>query len=290
MNPGILLGDDDLVSPVVAAASDAKVTVVDIDTEVLARARRVAHELEAEILTVHADISAGALNLPVMDIVVCDPYPSGDGSFEAFFWRQAISCLRPGGLLITTVAPSHKPERYAWGALTQLEKLSLHLIDLKADFGCYEVFDFELSDIERSILGDIGGICEISHTKSLLTARLGFESTTRPATGESDIDFERWTSAALSHYLTQQAGVARQANIAELRGPSAVSAEGAPGDFSGATSWMVTADLVERITPYLPAGRQSELASFRGAQAIDSNEFSLVLRAIESWERWRLDG
>jgi predicted methyltransferase len=285
----VFLGDDDLVSPLVAAAvPGGSVTVADIDAQVLAQAERVAAELGGELATVHADLSGAALELPPADIVVCDPYPSGDGSFEAFFWLQANACLRSGGLLITTIAPSHKPEIFSRGALGQLDRLSFQILDLKANFGRYEVFGFEFTPAERAIMHDLGGACTISHTKSLVTARAPEGGVSGSKVEAADIDFVRWSSATLSHYLTLQAGVAEQVDIANSRGLSRLAAEERPGTPEGMVLSDLRPALAGRIAPYLPESRGS-LAVLLAEGSADSSEFGLALRAIESWERWRLE-
>lgn len=282
----IFLGDDDLVSPVVAATTGWRVIVVDIDGEVLKRASHIANCLGAHIEPVHADLSETPAGLDPSDIVVCDPYPSGDGSFEAIFWQQALTSLRVGGLLITTVAPSHKPEGYARGALAQLDNLGLQLIDLKADFGCYEIFDFELVKFERDTCADIGCSSTVSHTKSLLTARMVEEY---PAPKYETVDFRRWTSATLSHYLTRQAGATAQLAIASTRCPSSYKDMDSTHRNPSEAFVNQASDLPNRIGAYLPQKNARELASI--IQTIDeSSRLGLALRAIESWERWRLDG
>jgi hypothetical protein len=290
LSPGAtvaFLGDDDLVSPLMAAAGNgARVLVVDIDRAVIDCVRRVAADLGAELSARQADLSAdpstadpstadpstGSPTGLTADLVVCDPFPSGDGSFESLFWVEGVKMLRPGGLLVSTVAPSHKPERYARGALSRLESLDLQLIDLKADFGRYEVFDFELVAVERAFLAELGLVATISHTKSMLTARYLGNATLDAG---PPVDFARWSAAASAHYLTAQAGRRRQLDLTRRRGPSPPAGEPPAGP---------TPSEPTPAEPGAPTERAGLTDLTDAAGWLD-----LARRAIESWERWRLD-
>jgi predicted methyltransferase len=288
----VFLGDDDLVSPIVAATTGWRTVVIDIDLGVLATAQRVASQLGAEIEVRHADLAAGSLGLgAVADIVVADPFPSGDGSFESVFWAQGARLLRPEGFLVTTVAPSHKPHDYALGALDALTKTGFYTVDLKADFGRYEVFDFEFVEFERALVQRFGGACSIAHTKSLLTGRM--HGRPRGTTSSEDFDFSNWTAAAVSHYLTQQAGADEQIRIADDRGVYRVHDAGLGPPAKGSSAARPVGSDEKSARKGQPptqvhAAPLVERATAIGAPA--DSHVGLVLRAIESWERWRLDG
>ena len=212
------LGDDDLVSPLIAAGlPNWRIEVIDIDRTVLNQAHSIAQQLGGSLSVHHIDLSqadSGWSNR--FDIVVCDPFPSGDGSFESMFWGHAARMLRPEGMLVTTIAPSHKPTPYSAGALKMLHLLGFCPIDIQADHGKYEVFDFELTDFEKNILSELGLESNISHTKSLVTAELTHTTASTP--GQAKFNFREWNLATAEHYLTLQAGLADQLKIANERG------------------------------------------------------------------------
>jgi predicted methyltransferase len=297
----LFLGDDDLVSPLVAVSTGWNVLVFDIDKEVLDRAQTVSQDLGISLSTRHVDLSHKAdLLSGESDIVVCDPFPSADGSFESMFWLQAIRCLRRGGILVTTIAPSHKSEEYARGALSLLGHLGLQLIDLKSDFGRYEIFDFELVQVERELMGRLGVEATVSHTKSLLAAR--YLGQGDPGM-EQSVNFARWSDAARSHYLTLQAGLSQQVELARHRGVS---------QSTGETNPDCIAPMLSEVYGYQSSEGRARLLSdaFKAQSGISSktnvdssvsvqiggsylNDSSgwieLALRAIESWERRRFD-
>jgi hypothetical protein len=263
----IFLGDDDLVSPLVAAADVGSVLTIDIDRAVVDGVKQVAAVLRAELTTLHEDVSAnGTLSECNATVVICDPFPSADGSFERMFWLRAASCLCLNGILITTVAPSHKPEEYASGALSALRELGFQLLDLRPNFGQYEVFDFEFVAAERMLMRDLGLRAGVSHTKSLLAARL----VGRPSAAHSQqLDFRRWTEATKRHYLTQQAGLAEQQHIIQERGTG--------GDWT------------RREIVSSAKGAASVLGSCPSADWEQADWLDLAQRAVESWRRHRLD-
>jgi len=296
----VFLGDDDLVSPLVAVGCKRPVVVFDIDLAVVERTQEVAGALGGSVQAYHSDISGETPAVDVRtDIVVCDPFPSGDGSFEGMFWRSTAALLNSEGLLVTTVAPSHKPESYARGALRMLDRAGFTLLDLRADLGQYELFEFELVDLERRLLRQLRLTSTVAHTKSLLAARHdGFAESSVPA-----LDFARWTSAAYSHYLTGQAGAVEQIELTRQRGvagldPPPVLADALrPGLLLPATlrssaaddprSWcgqfglpITEAELVEL---------KSLTTAPRRTLSDECGWLTLMVRAIESWERWRLD-
>lgn len=258
----LFMGDDDLVSPLVAAASDCAVNVFDIDQAVLDCAERAARELGSQLSARQVDLSVGAAtDVGTAAVVICDPFPSADGSFERMFWETAAAYLRPKGILISTLAPSHKPEQYAQGALSVLSELGFQLMDLRADFGRYEVFEFEFVPVELELLRELGLQSTISHTKSLFAARRVGDAHRAES---RQLNFAGWSAAAQAHYLTVQAGTERQRLIAEQRGP-----RGAGGGSDEA--------------------RESDAESSIGSPGPTPDWFDLALRAIESWERHRFD-
>ncbi len=296
----VFLGDDDLVSPLVAAASDWPVKVIDIDRAVVDGAIRVAMDLGGQLTALHADLSAGSESREeAATIVVCDPFPSADGSFEEMFWRKASNILQRGGLLITTAAPSHKPEQYAHGALSLLPELGFQLIDLRANFGRYELFGFELAAVELDLLRELDITCTVSHTKSLLAARyLG----TAHESNFTNIDFAKWSAATQSHYLTTQAGIQQQLDIVKQRGPAnhtnaidAVQETNQSIRARSITGRSSTSSISAAGDPFGDAFSEAERNSLRNfmdaSTGIDANSgwLDLALRAIESWNRLRFD-
>jgi hypothetical protein len=310
----IFLGDDDLVGPLVAALAPGwTVHIADIDRAVLEIAKAMAASQGARIITHHLDLSQAVLDFDDgCDIVVCDPNPSADGSSEGVFWSQAAAILHSGGTLITTSSPSHKPVHYGAGALRALAERDLHVVDLRTDFGRYELFDFDLVLAERDMLASHGLQCRIHHTKSLLAARRGRQ----PATSvPAAFDFDGWTRAASSHYLTVQAGQNDQEQIARRRAPSTPSSTqdemNTPGR-SGLRVDLIATDLEPLVSqinhgtkPAAIVDTAARILRRRGAAASteeilellrlanDSQipedgllaPLGLALRALDSWER-----
>jgi hypothetical protein len=319
----VFLGEDDLVSPLVAASCpQLNVHVYDIDAAVLETAERVSGGLGAKLQTHQADLSKAVLeHAEQADVVVSDPFPTGDGSFEAMFWSQVARILKPRGISITTIAPSHKPIGFDRAALVRQQELGLALIDLQADLGRYETFPFELSEYERQVLQRLGLKSTVSMTKSLMAA----VKVAPPIVGNGkvgpDFDFAAWSSATADHYLTHQAGKAEQQDLAANRG--AASTAETSGDRSEKKKSGMRADLVlpdsARATLHQmlsSAGSDDQIRqSWRGAfseasipildeelhelirlsksaevsQAGALAELGLMVRAIESWERKRMD-
>lgn len=308
------LGDDDLVSPLVAALAPGwTVHVADIDRAVLDTARNIAAGHGAQVRTHHVDLSQVALDFAdSCDLVVCDPNPSADGASEGVFWSQAALLLRPEGVLVTTSSPSHKPVHYSAGALRALPERDLNLLDLRTDYGRYELFDFDLVAAERKMLAAHGWQCRVHHTKSLLAAqRGGGPITSVPTT----FDFAGWTRGASTHYLTLQAGRQNQEEIARRRGPVAATggdAEAAAPVRGGMRVELIAAELeplvtqvrqgaepatlvadAERILRGLgadpAAGETAELLRLANEPQIPEDgplaTLGLALRALDSWER-----
>jgi len=310
----VFFGDDDLVSPLFAAVAGGwSVHVADIDQGVLDTAQRVAKELGTTITVHHADISQiTAAWTDSYDIVVSDPFPSGDGSFEAMFWARAARVLRPGGISVTTIAPSHKPVGYDRQALSRQAEIGLLLIDLQADFGS---FDFEFTPFEKRIMNENRLASSISQTKSIMAARKPRSWQPCKPDGSNDFDFKKWSAATLNHYLTVQAGVDEQQRLAAARGVGApvVTGDAAPqglrvdlivpaelrsqialesGDptADGARAWEA---VLARVGAVSTADERRELVRLASIADVQSDgpltELGLAIRAIESWERWRLD-
>lgn len=311
------LGDDDLTSPIFAALVPGWEThVADIDKGVLEEAELVSKELDSKVYTHQVDLSQNSFSSPgSFDIAVCDPFPSGDGNFEAMFWHSTTQLLRPGGILITTVAPSHKPISYSSGALSQLNRLGFYLLDLQADYGRYEVFDFEFIPFEKNVISRLGLHSSISQTKSILTAVY------RPSNEEYetvDFNFVRWSKAATMHYLTVQAGISKQLEISQSRGLKGLADETQKEALQGGlkVKSILPSDLrkADVFTPHLDSSHIVSvcldlLSEHYGVEATDKEseelyrlaksstlssenelaQLGLAIRAIESWERWQFD-
>lgn len=309
------LGDDDLVSPLVAAwLPNWRVEVFDIDKVVLHEAQSVARQLGGNIIIRHIDVSqTNSEWTNQFDIVVCDPFPSGDGSFENMFWRQAAKILRPEGKLITTIAPSHKPTFYGVGALNMLNLLGFSLLDIQADAGKYEIFDFEFTDFEQSVLSKLDLVSNISHTKSLITVELVHPTAYTIDETRFNFDFNKWNQSVASHYLTQQAGISDQLNIANKRGlyvidninfneqrnglrvesvfPNNLRMDPDANKFLCTKYW---AEIITTLFKVIPAqDEMEELVRLAQSSEIKTTgrlaQLGLAIRAIESWQRWRFD-
>ena len=308
------LGDDDLVSPLVAGLAPGwTVHLADIDRAVLDTAQGIAAGEGAQVVTHHVDLSQVALDFAgSCDLVVCDPNPSADGASEGVFWSHAAVLLRPGGTLVTTSSPSHKPVHYSSGALHALAERDLNLLDLRTDFGRYELFDFDLVAAERKMLAAHGFQCQVHHTKSLLAAQRGGGPV---AAAPTTFDFEGWSRGASTHYLTLQAGQQNQEQIARQRGPAAPArgdAEPATPVRGGLRVELVAPELEPLVTQVRQGTEPAMLVDtaariLRGLGADPSTEetfellrlandpqipedgplapLGLALRALDSWER-----
>jgi len=307
----LLLGDDDAVSPLIAyLIPDANLVVIDIDQAVLSMLEELARGLRVRITTIHHDLSEGAPPLGRIrpTSVVCDPFPTADGSFEAAFWTVAAALLPEHGSLFTTTQPSHKPLGYSWRAQQRLEELGFVITGAEAVASAYELFDFELTAYERDLVAGSGLMMYVSHTKSLLHAIKVREF--RPPADQTD-------ALAVSplnmgdHYLTQQVGLNTQREIVRTRGPrpkapAAVpalassasvrldpyvifrppgpAAAASPGDQSlSALSWQryeyeLAADEEELLTALADG---VDLASLD----LEEQRLALCVRAIQSWTR-----
>jgi predicted methyltransferase len=313
----IFFGDDDLVSPLLAAAAPGwKVHVVDIDRAVLDKAEQIAKDLGGRLTTHHSDLSAlDATWADSYDVVVSDPFPSGDGSFETMFWGQAARVLQLGGVSVTTIAPSHKPLEYSSCSISRQTELGFYLMDIQADFGLYESFEFEFTAFECGILERARQSSTVSQTKSIMAARKLHKQSLRIAEAQKDFDFTRWMESTLGHYLTIQAGVEDQQRIAATRGlpkmlnmtasdkrglkvklilPAELRSE-FENESRGAAEqpvrkWSLLLATMG-VTPNV--GELDELVRLESSAALRSDgslaELGLAIRAMESWGRWRLD-
>lgn len=314
------LGDDDLVSPLVSAfAPHWDVHVVDIDAEILSRASSIAAQLDTQVQLHHSDLASAAADSPLKsDIAVGDPFPSGDGSFEEVFWGVAARILQPQGTLVTTIAPSHKPLSYSLGALKKLQNLGFCLKDLRENFGEYEVFDFEFLPYEKRILDTWALESHVSHTKSLLSAHYVPESNQTGEGQSPSFAYQHWMWSAAAHYLTLQAGQDDQIQIANSRGVASIKEQDSKNvreaeglsisvmipqplreklrSLSGSPSDLV-ADCVRVLEEHFhvrPTDAEiAELIRISNSASLTTDgqlaQLGLSIRAIESWERWRLD-
>jgi len=306
----VFLGDDDLVSPIVASAAPGwTVHVVDIDNGVLEAAQRTAEGLGTRVLIHHGDLSQIVLDLESScDVAVSDPFPSGDGSFEGVFWSHVARILRPGGVSVTTLSPSHKPLSFAAGALQSQQSLGLCLMDLRADFGRYEAFEFEYTPFEQSMLKSHGLVSTIAFTKSLMAARKLLPQ--KDSASKTQFDFSTWSAATLGHYLTQQAGVEKQRSIAQERGFGLPDGSAVPPkqglkvelllppalrqDVSRAGNTLQTWTSVLGSLGASPSEMEvREIVRLSVSADVQPEgplaQLGLAIRALESWERWRLD-
>jgi hypothetical protein len=306
----IFLGDDDLVSPVLAACLPRwKVHVVDIDRMVLAAVTDLSSKLGGEVSIEHADLTRNdSTPAGIWDVVVTDPFPSGDGSFEGPFWQRAVGKLKKDGLLVTTVGPSHKPREFAAGALHLLRQLGFETCDMRAASAIYEVFPFEFVPYEQQVLESLRLSSTVSHTKATICARRCFV----PRSPTPVFDLSAWQSAAQNHYLTVQAGIDDQRALAAARGPSRTFTPARAGTSLGLRIDLLAstqqpdardhgASCVGRLLDSLqndgaprPSREEAgELERLERSSDISEDgplaQLGLAIRAIESWTRWRLD-
>jgi hypothetical protein len=216
----VLFGDDDLVSPLLAAKlPDWHVTAIDIDADVLQRIDSVAKQLGSTVDTIHADLATWRLIGEPPDIVVCDPFPTKDGSFERIFWVPAASILRAGGMLVSTSLPSHKPTNYSADIAGLLRRLDFSIVDQRMSGGTYEVYDFDLLPQERAILQRLKLHCTVHHTKALFAAeKLTDRAPPSDLRVEEDV-MKQWMRRFSGHYLTVAAGKDVQAQLSIRRSP-----------------------------------------------------------------------
>lgn len=323
----VFLGDDDLVSPIVAAALPrALIHVFDIDAAVLEKATDTASALGASLQTDHADLSKAVLTLKGRaDVTVSDPFPSGDGSFEMMFWGQVAHILKIGGISISTIGASHKPVGFDAAALRVQQSLGLALLDLRDSFGRYETFPFEFSTWEENYMKSRQLLSRVSQTKSLMTSQKLTEAVAHEAS--APFDFDEWSAATESHYLTIQAGTDAQKTLASERGTAAVaraefdherhekdqgfdtmalfhllspdqtvwSQESGVELLSHSQAKTPTALVKELIRQFALPVSDAEVTELErlSASATVSTDYSLAeiglaVRALESWERMKL--
>ena len=149
--------------------------------------------LGGQVTTLQIDLSDSQSldSVPKVDMVVCDPYPSADGSFESMFWSRARKILGQRSILITTLSPSHKPTDFSRPALRTLHDLGFTLLDLRADYGLYESFGFEFTEVERQMLAKYKLESTISHSKSLMAAEMTQRSYIEPIDFDPDASIRR---------------------------------------------------------------------------------------------------
>ncbi|MGH8545677.1 MAG: bis-aminopropyl spermidine synthase family protein [Gammaproteobacteria bacterium] len=311
----LFIGDDDLVSPVLAALSPGwSVEVVDIDGAVLDRVAEVATGLDTTVTCLHGSVES----LPAdvrgpYDVVITDPFPSGDGSFEREFWWSATTVLRPGGSLVTTVAPSHKPLAFSRGALRAMDALGFVLRAMLDGHELYEVFEFELTDLERQIIRAHSISTTISHTKTLAIANYCPGANVQQRT---PFDYAAWQTQLEHHYLTIQAGLDEQRALSRARLPEippyqaptdagpgmgpellwpsgereALRAEIGPLTGETMQSWRTA--IADRTMVELTDNDMYAIRTYTQTSRFDLDNpevvrVALALRSIESWDRWR---
>lgn len=308
------LGDDDMVSPLVAVAYPRwSVEVFDIDDAVLKRAAIISDKLNSRVGCHHVDLSLdNSAWRNAFDIVICDPFPSVDGSFEGMFWAHAKAMLQTGGVLISTIAPSHKPLEFSVGALNKLLQLGFCIRDLRSDYGKYEIFDFEFTSFEKKIITEYHINPHISHTKSLFSARL-IAKTNFAMNNKSGFDFKEWTAGIANHYLTLQAGIDKQLEIASSRGlyrinkssiesqkyrfrvetliPHQLRPKVSEDRIFLADYWEGFFEKAIHVRPTTKELREIINLLRKGDLSMESElpELGLAIRILESWERGRFD-
>jgi hypothetical protein len=187
------------------------------------------------------------------------------------------------------------------------------VIDLQADFGVYESFDFEFTPFEKGILARNHLRSTVAQTKSILTACKVAELNGACSTAAS-LDFDKWTAAATDHYLTIQAGVEEQVRLAAERGLQPAQFNNGPSR-GLRTELIVPSNLREKVPRNSALNTEEKLAAWQTvlsemdvvASPGELNELinlsatgqippdgplaplGLAIRAIESWERKRLD-
>jgi hypothetical protein len=203
-NPRVLfLGDDDLASIAFAAIRpDARITVVDIDPQVLAALQEMASVIGVEIEFVARDLfSPNEAPLPaVYDCFVADPYPTPDASFELAFIRAGFCALRgtPDAFGLVTFAPSHKHGRF--GRIL-LDRLGCSVRETIANAVEYDVIDGEFTTPETEYLRSVlRGERGMSHQKSYVVAASG--------QWREDVRFDvgGWLQALRNHELSARLG------------------------------------------------------------------------------------
>jgi hypothetical protein len=298
----VFLGDDDLVSPYVAKKLKGwKVIVVDIDISVLKEAENIAEKLNANIYTIHADLCQTDIkSIGNADVVVCDPFPSKDGSFEGFFWAKCSDILVENGILITTISPSHKPRTYSYGAQVELLNQGYIIEQLNDSFGKYEVFPFEFTDTEVLFIELNKLKSTVSHTKSILSARYypNLRNKTVP-----NFDFKSWVESTESNYLLKQAGLEKQRELSALRGISNSEETFPEPNIGFDISYLIphlmrekhleVVDTIKAINDYVNSlgltvlpGEIEELYRLNKSNTFEpceENIIALIVRALESW-------
>jgi hypothetical protein len=310
--PIVFLGEDDATSPLVALLEPQReIVVIDVDSAVLEMVGELATRLGSRLSVIHHDLSQGLPQLGCSPAaIVCDPFPTRDGSFERAFWTEAAEAIADDRLLFTTSHPSHKPAAFARQALRALDHAGFVLVDVVRNAGEYETFDFELMKFERRTLEALGLSMETSHTKSLICAR----KVTEPDVPDQTVLRESPLDMA-THYLTQQYGTDEQIRLAQSRGRGQEHVERIT---SGSTAPFLTVPALlkgmgsdvdqARFAELLDAGNSVAICDYLAAvgglictlsdaqllvslhrgqipETLPAERLALVVRALESWHR-----
>lgn len=272
----IFVGDDDLVSPLVAAqlGRRAEIVVVEVDGTVLADVDRVGVALgQCEIVAVHSDVEDYRSESHA-HVVVADPFPTYDGSFEAVFWSRARNLLTPGGVLVSTMDPSHKPPGYSAHAAMKLSRLGFDLVEWHPASARYESFDFDLTAWEASLLDGFAASSSLSHTKATFVARAG-----RPPaqSAASNGRLGAWGATWSTGYLAAQSAL-DSVGIIETRAPSARCAANSPVSTRQPEGFAV-AQLVTMDSGQRTVNAAIEAFAARGASL--TPEDRVMLRGLE---------
>ena len=158
----------------------------------------------------------------MFEVVVADPFPTYDGSFETSFWAAARRALTWGGALVSTSDPSHKPLGYSAAAATALCRLGFDVVSRQPSSAHYETFEFDLTAWERALLEIFGSVSRISHTKTTFLARASRPSVLRPIADAHRL--RQWSETWGSGYLATQSP-SDEFEVLLSRGPHGTSAD-----------------------------------------------------------------
>jgi len=173
-----------------------------------------------------------------------------------------------------------------------------------------------LIPFEKQLFSEFGLLGTVSHTKSLLAAEYAPSENGHIST--PDFDFSKWIRGARTHYLTIQAGADSQLQIATERGLQEENTDirqitpmrgmqvdtifpvnlrknllGTVGYTSEDIVHSWSAILLQHLGVEIDKDELEELARLALTPEIRMEghlaQLGLAIRAIESWERWRLD-
>jgi len=219
-----LLGDDDLTSIGISLLGrPAKLTVLDIDERLLNFTAEVSRTLDLDIEVQRYDCAdpVPSTQARSYDLVICDPYPTYDGSFESFFWSRAHTLLDPKGdsTVYSFVGPSHKPPAFTRTALKTIHQAGATVLEMRPGFNAYVVIDGELTATEDRASSGLNWAPKLSHTKDLVRFAWpgldGGAAMERVPTAERNRgNIAAWIDEIGSHPLVRTLGSESQRQIA----------------------------------------------------------------------------